>query len=248
MKATNLIVLAAAVTVVGCGSSSKEYTPAKVTTATVTPITAGQEATLFPISVGNQWTYSSVSESVVENRPRRVELTITMEVKSVTPDGNGQKVALEVREGDVVKSTQTWRVDDTGVYQLGLSAGSTSASFTPPQLLLKFPVKEDETWEYSGTGPTALGVATTIKAKSINKGPQLTDTYAGQVSAYRVETTYDLSGTAKTTDGKTVPLKGSMISDTYFAPKLGMVRLKQTVAGATGRETVTMQLLQSVIK
>lgn len=248
MKSKTLLLVGLALVAVGCGSSEKEYKPEPKKTSAVTEVPAGEDKTLFPISVGNQWTYNSVSESVVDGKPRRVEMNITMEIKKVEPEGTGQKVTVEMREEDVVKSTQIWKVDDTGVYQVSVATETTSASFNPPQLLLKFPVKVDEEWTYNGSGPTALGLKSSIKAKSKNKGPQITDTYAGEVSAYSIETTSQLTGTGTTQDGKSVPLAGSMQAVAFYAPKMGMVRLQQTVAGRTGGETVTLQLMQSNVK
>jgi hypothetical protein len=248
MKVTKLFLLCAAVVVAGCGSKgSSGYTPKPIKTATVTPIAPGEDKTLFPVAVGNQWTYESVSDSVSQNQPRRVTQNITMEVKAIEPDGNGQKVTVELREEDVIKSTQIWKIDDTGVYQVSVKTEQAEAQFTPPQCVLKFPVKVDEEWTYEGVAPSALGIKSNNKSVSTNKGPQLVDTYAGQVSAYRVDTKTELTGSAMQ-DGKSVPLAGSQMSSAFFAPKMGMVRLVQTVQGRAGAETVTLQLLQSTVK
>lgn len=249
MKVTNLFVLCAIVTVAGCGSKGggTTYTPKEVKTATVTPVAAGEDKTLFPIAVGNQWTYESASQAVVEGKPRSVTQSITMEIKSIEPDGNGQKVSFELREEDVVKSTQIWKVDDTGVYQVSVKTETAEAKFNPPQCVLKFPVKVEEEWTYNGTAPSAVGAASKVSGKSINKGPQLVDSYAGQVSAYRVDTAHTIKGSLVQA-GKTVPLEGTMNSSAFFAPKMGMVRLVQTVQGRAGAETVTLQLLQSTVK
>lgn len=248
MKRSNLITLCALVGLAGCGSSGGGgYKPSPVKETPLTTINPGEEKSLFPVAVGNMWTYEAQASAVVDNKPSQKKRQLTIEIKAVTPQGTGQLVTMELREDDVVFSNQNWLVDDTGVYQVDVSAQGVVSKFTPPQCILKFPVNKDDEWTYTGLAPTSLGANTKVTAKSKNMGPQLVDTFAGQVSAYSVETTSDLKNSI-VQNGKTVPLEGKMSSQVFFAPKVGMVRLVQTVQGRAGGETTTHTLMQSTVK
>ncbi len=250
MKVRNLVFCACACMAVGCGSSKGggTYKPSEIKTVPIQKVAAGDGPTLFPVAVGNQWTFESVSEANVQGQPRVMKQNVTMEIKKVDETAQGKQITMEVREDDVVKSTQVWRMDDTGLYQVSVTGAGKTGTFSPAQPVLPFPIEDGKIVEYQGTGPSALGISSSFKGKVTLDGAQLTDTATDQVSAYRVASLYELKGQATDTAGKKVPLAGVMESIAWFSPKLGMVRLQQVVRGQAGAEKVTLTLLQSTVK
>ena len=101
MKATILVVSLCAV-FVGCGSGSG-YSPKKALPVEVATVKAGQEKSLFPVKVGNQWVYTVISG----NTSREITLKVTKVserdgatfAKVASSSANGQSSVSECRDG-----------------------------------------------------------------------------------------------------------------------------------------------------
>lgn len=252
MKVSKYVLCGIALTAIGCGSGGGggTYKPVESKKTEIVKIGESEGLSLFPVAVGNQWTYKSQSTAANANAgSTNLTQMITLEMKKVDETPQGKMIEIEVREDDVVKSTQTWKVDDTGVYQVSVAANDKSTTFNPPQPILIFPIVEKQEREFTGVGPSALGPQTNFKGKVMIDGPQITQTVTDDISAYRVVATYELTGEGVDAQTKKkIPLKGTFESVSYFAPKIGLVRLQQTVKGAAGGEIVTMTLAQSTVK
>src|ERR1700676_4703423 len=93
--------LAAVLLLSGCGSSgttSASHKPSdNIAPATVKP---GEEANLFPVQVGNQWTY--VAEGMMESPTggtRTVRNEVTMRIAKVTDTADGKLVDFDELSG-----------------------------------------------------------------------------------------------------------------------------------------------------
>jgi hypothetical protein len=241
MKSGKLYLAAFAVVIVGCGSSDHAYTPTPVKEPALTSVAPGEEATLFPAAVGNQWTYSVSSQAVIQGQQQGNAQKITMEVTAVEPVADGQDIKVDMREDDIVKSHQVWRVTKQGVYQVSVAGDDGKATnFEPPQLLLPFPLELNKEIPWEGKAPApGLGICD-FKSKVVDEGPQITDTLAGEMSAYRVVTTSEVTGQKG--------VKGEMESILWFAPKVGLVRFQQSLKAPGGATAQTMQLIQYTVK
>lgn len=252
MKVSKYVLCGIALTAIGCGSGGGggAYKPVESKKTEIVKVAEGEGASLFPVAVGNQWTYKSQSTATsAATGNTALTQTITLEMKKVDETPQGKMIEIEVREEDVVKSTQIWKIDDTGVYQVSVLVNGKTTTFTPPQPVLIFPIVEKQEREFTGVGPSALGAQTNFKGKVMIDGPQITQTVTDEVSAYRVVANYELSGEGVDAQTKKkIPLKGTFESVSFFAPKVGLVRLQQTVKGAAGGEIVTMTLAQSTVK
>jgi hypothetical protein len=211
-----IIVGLAAVAIVGCGGSKGSYKPQPVQKVVPASVQAGDEASLFPLAVGNYWVYSlsDVQQKGQQRGSREFELTFKVTSVSDAPDG--KKATIDILQKDrTVAETQTWVVNSKGVYQS--TSGAKKVPYIPMQPAIFFPVEAGTTTKWSGTGITPMGKPGPMKLSLKNLGPQEVDIEEGRVSAFATtaEGTFTDSGKP-----------GRVVSDGWFAPNIGMVRTR----------------------
>lgn len=211
-----IIVGIAAALTVGCGGKRGAYKPTLIEKIPVASVQSGDEANLFPVTVGSYWTYTLTDVQQVGDKKRQRELTLTFKVTASSDFKDGKKATIDIVDdkGNVAES-QTWYVLKTGVYQ-GTS-GSKKTPYNPMQPAITFPVTAGTKSEWKGTGVTPIGAIGPITMKLNNLGAQEVDTDGSRMSAYCVAAEGDFSV------GKA---KGKVISSGWFAPNIGMVRTR----------------------
>jgi hypothetical protein len=222
--------LSAVVLLGGCGGKGSADAGAtkKVQTASVN---AGEEATLFPLKVGNQWVYTVESNIVQQGKEINRKAEVMFVVTDVSPTADGAKATFEVRQKNNVVDKQIWEVNKRGIFQL--TSGKTQVGFNPPVPGILFPLGEKNSkFEWAGSGIQPIGGVGTGVLHNVYLGAQNVDTDMGQMSAYCVES----QGTFKVKGGS-----GAQKSSTWWAPKVGMVRFHSQ---AVVRGLTTIQILR----
>lgn len=205
----------------GPGSSTQNTPPKAVTPADVKP---GEEATLFPLKVGTQWTYKAETRRMADGRETTGGGEVTLRVATSTPIPGGVKATLETLDKDgKVAQTQEWQITAKGIYQI--TAGEKAIAFSPPQPALLFPLASNKSFSWKGTGLCPVGETGTQEFKNSVTEPQEIDTDMGPFSAIPVESI----GKFKTTDDKGKPIEGQSASTTYWVPKVGIARFRQEI-------------------
>lgn len=218
----------AAIFAAGCGS--KDNAAAAATGGKPEPavppaeVKAGDEASLMPLATGNQWTYTSDANQ------------ITLKVANVAPQGDGKKATIEIFVNDKLTSRQVWLQNKTGMYQL--AQGLNPKPFNPPQPILLFPIERGKVSKYTGTGPVDNATGR-IQSELRVDGPQPVDTDMGEKSGILVRQAVLL------TAGK---VQGRLVSNTWFAPGIGIVRLRNDIQVGNGQRTEVLRLKNYTLK
>ncbi|MCB8933190.1 MAG: hypothetical protein M9921_12740 [Fimbriimonadaceae bacterium] len=230
----------AALVLAGCGSggggsyeakSVKQIPPAK--------LAPGQEASIFPWKVGNQWTYTldGFRTSATQGQQSDPTIEITYRVVSVDPVPGGEKATLEVTQDGQVQDRQVWMRNDKGLFQV--SVGTEGTAFEPMQPALLFPLDTGSTFKWSGKGIVPGGKVGTSKAESKVTGPQEVDTEMGRMSGIAIETS---------SQWESGNLKGLTNSVSWWAPGTGIVRFKQTAIANQVAITQLLKLKSATLK
>jgi hypothetical protein len=222
----------ALVAAIGCGEK-KGYeakpAPPPIPKATVEP---GQEATLMPLAVGNQWVYTATTNIVTNQGRDRQESELTFRVSAVNQVEGGRRATIEVIRDGQVSEKQTWLVNNRGIFQV--AAGRGAIVYNPPLPLFTFPIKEQETTEWSGQGPLPGGGTGRSRMEVRTLGAQEVDTETGRLSAFAVESRSTWSQNN---------VNGASTSMSWFAPKIGLVRTSVTVSsrGASANQMLVLK-------
>ncbi len=235
----------AALSISGCIGASG-YRPQQQ--PKVEPVTVKNDdmASLFPLKEGARWVYAVTTERQGEAGAAQSEWAI--EVVRVKRSGENTTAVMQVSKlgqsggGD----TMGWMVNPKGVFQTYYSSAQGSTlDFQPAQLVLPCPWKEGQTFDYKGVGPFPTGGVGAMTVKSTVLGIQEIDTDVKPMGAVAVEgvTTY----AAKTKTGAPLVIGGKAVltksvSTTWFAPNIGIVRLRQEVTGPNVNTTITLRL------
>ncbi|CAN5525073.1 hypothetical protein BH11ARM2_BH11ARM2_01630 [soil metagenome] len=209
---------------IGCGGP-KAYQPKPVAKVAETTLVAATPEDLIPLREGDQWVYDVENGTNVGKGdvPERSELTI--EVERVESKGDGRVATLRVlRDGHEV-DTWHWLVNAKGLFQTTGTVRGATVAYSPPQPMILFPVKEDATYGWNGKGVCPDGNPGTMKSMYKVLGVMDADTGMGKKSGIAIESTQDFTSTAN---------KGGMASTTWYAPKIGILRIVQTTVVAKG--------------
>jgi len=219
---------------VGCGSSSGPSTSVNKSAEPVVPATVrpGEEATLFPAVVGNQWTFDAEGTSVTQgHNPVSEHLEVKFKVTKVEQTPNGKAVEIEISTTEKVTNRQRWLINKDGIFLT--DTGLVLQPLEPMQPMLKFPVKDGEKYTWVGTGPFGKVAKAKMSSDSVVKGSRLVDTEMGQMSAVLVDSN------SKVDTGKT---KGVTQISIWFKPGTGIVRLEQGLGFPGARQVETLRL------
>lgn len=230
MKST--IYVLAGIALVGCGSGGGGYKPEVTKPVEKVSLEAGQEQSLFPMAKGNQWTFSIDQTTSTDGQTQKSEGEVTFRIADVIPTGDGTKGILEIVIDGKVADKQTWMVNSKGIYQVAMG-NATSVPFVPIQPAVVFPLEEKKEFLWKGTGITPVGKAGTSTIKSRILGMQEVDLEKDRVMAYAVESAID---------GKIGAAPFACVTTTWWQPKVGFVRLRQTLAMGKATQIQTLRL------
>ena len=225
MKPTTIIALAAACLAAGCGKSGG-YEPKPTLEITPAKFTPGEERSIMPLEVGNQWVF--VMQTGNQTRD------ITIEVVSVEVDGDGKTAVIEVNDGLGNVQPSTWHVDSTGVYQM---TARDNEAYDPPQLLVPFPFETGREFTIEGTGPLPVAGVGPYKTEGKVLGPQEIDTAMGDSAVRMSAIAVQSITTWETDEGKNVSR-----ATTWWAPGIGFVRQMQEFSTPGGKGAVLLKL------
>lgn len=222
----------------GCGND-KSSTP--ISTANQIPkaeVRPGEEASLFPLEVGNQWVYV---KSTQMSGPKGIASNsgeVTFRVASSKRSGAETRAMLELVEKGKITARQEWVVNSKGIFQA--TSGVNASPLRPIQPAIVFPIKEGQPFTWSGTGTRVSGTQGTSNMTSVVRGPQEVDTEMGRMSGISVESSSAWSEKGKRYLGQNV---------SWWKPKVGLVRYVQTLDSETGiRGVLTLSLKSSSLK
>lgn len=230
---------AAALIVVGCGPGKKQdaYVPQPTPDVPVAEVNASASEELFPLKVGNQWTYSVTMNRIQGGRQLDpIQDEMTWKVTKVTPVEGGTKATIELSTGGETSETQSWLINEKGIYQI--TAGVDEKAFSTPQPVAIFPATEGTTFDWSGTGTVPISRdAGKITSSSKTLAPQEIDTGVGAMSAIPIETN------SKFVAGN---ISADSASTLWLAPGTGIVRYRQeTVSRESKSGIVTLMRLKT---
>lgn len=177
----------------------------------------GEEATIFPVAEGNQWTYKVEEAIGSKTGVNRGSAEATFKITKVTDSPEGKDVEIEVSAGGKVTNKQIWRITKDGISSV--ASGVKLDKLTPPQTIVKFPIKDGDKYSWSGTGIVA-GKPAKMKSNYTVKGSRVVDTEMGQVQALLIE-----SDTTIEIDAKN---KGASRLATWYKPGTGLVRIQES--------------------
>lgn len=235
-RAAAVAALAAAIAA-GCGSKEPGYKPKPVAQIPKASVAPGEEATLFPLAVGNQWVFTAKSRFAAGGQAQDTDGELTLRVASVANVANGKQAVIEIIQDGKVNERQIWVQDAKGVFQV--RAGRNNVQFSPRIPVIEFPIQEGRTTQWRGTGPVPAGNPGPHAADIKILGVQEVDTDMGRMSAYAVESQ------SKWTRNN---VQGSSVGTTWFAPKIGMVRFRLDLSFGQLRGTQSLALKSHSLK
>jgi hypothetical protein len=243
-----LVVLAGSQAMVGCNRTASSYVPKKSEQLTETKVQPGQEASLFPFKVGNQWTYTVEINIQNGNQRQTRSAEVTWRIAKVASNGGATTATIDVVQDGNVRDRQLWRSDSKGLYQL--SIGVQPKAFSSPKPVLLFPLEEGRKFSWTGTGPNSAGGMDQAKETNEINGTQIVDTDLGPVTAYSVDSKSTFQVTVRPAPNqpeRKVP--ATMTATTWFSPNIGLVRAVQTtVVGNQAGQKITLRLKSRSLK
>lgn len=233
---TKTITLICALTVsallAGCGSGGgSSYKPKAVDKAApLTPIAGGQEASLMPLTLGNEWVYESSIVLQQGGQQATNQTDVTFKIVKTIPGADGTKGVLEIKTAEGQPERQTWLANPKGIYQVSAGSGN-SLPFTPAQPAVTFPIEKGRVITWMGTGLLPGGGRGASKLTQTILAEQEVDTAMGRMVAYPVETrqTWGTGATA-----------GQSASTVWWVPGTGIVRFRQEIV--TGQASAVQVL------
>ncbi|MBS1707826.1 MAG: hypothetical protein JSS65_03790 [Armatimonadetes bacterium] len=224
-----ILALVAAAAVCGCNNNAG-YTPEPPKEVQKTTVAAGDEASLWPLAVGNQWVFEATTTTANGTTVK----DLTFKVTDNRKEGDKTIARIDILDGSKVVDSIDWAVDKTGIYQV--TSTNQQAKYDPPQLIVKFPIKDGETFsqQLNGPAPTTGKDVVGQKVESTCLGMQEIDTGEGRMQAVAVE-----SKTVFTYKDDTI----NTVATIWFVPKVGMARFIQETVGkkVAGKEIFRMK-------
>jgi len=223
-------------TVVGCsggGEGGSAYTPTPTPKLTPVTVAAGQEAKLFPVKVGNTWTYAYTEQQVRGGRTGTINADMVLTVKKVEPVSGGQRVTMSVTLNGKPAGSQNWLVTSKGIFQQSIG-GTAITPFNPPLPALQYPVEANKKYSWKGKAGSSPMAA---NAEII--GSTEVDTEMKRFAAIQVDMKY-----TKLTKGVETKAEQSV----WFVPDIGIVRLYDQSASKNVASRLTLSLKDYEVK
>ena len=226
--------------VVGCASSPSSKPQSKTDVAVPeVKITTANQRDLFPFAEGNKWTYSVDITRQLAGRNRETTTgEMEYQITKVTKDGGFTKATISVLQDGVRKDEQQWGVDDKGIYQLSIR--KDRVAYTPKQPVVRFPIKDQDKFDWDGKGLTPIGKLGRMVYAFKQDGMQNADTAMGSLYCVYMQS----GGGFKNNDGTA----GKIGVNSWFAPGIGLARYRQVVAVKEGESSITLRLKSYTVK
>ncbi|GIV02509.1 MAG: hypothetical protein D6724_04110 [Armatimonadetes bacterium] len=199
----------------------------------------GSAFDLLPLKQGNRWTYE-VESTTTDARGSVLAVGLrTWEVESVK-EGDGWKEAIikELTDQGELVNTYDVRVTADTIAFKSITQGGKKYTIQPPLPICKWPMKQGEQIQWTGTGITQdpnLKLKTTITFQ----GEMEVDTAEGREKAYRVEII------SEPADGSNSPASRSIY---WFKPGVGVVRNVDTQLGRNMARKTILRLKGATIQ
>lgn len=231
------LLLPTALVAIGCGSDG----PVEAADSVKPPdlgIAPGNEASLMPLKVGNEWTYTYEQSIVLPNQPpKSVALEMNWKVTQSKKTAKGTVSTIEIYENKRLLDRQDWLANDKGLYQV--TGSLANVPYDPPQPILVFGGKTGDRVEWKGSGLTPAGGRGKFHATYENAGPEEVDMATERAVALSIRSASEF--TEKGTSGRSV-------SVSWFKPGVGIVRYhSEAILGRAGTST-TLRLKSSNLK
>ena len=202
-----IVIVAVPLALFGCGQR-EGYSPERAKKVADAAVKPGDEASLFPLKLGNQWVYT------IESNQGTNELTL--KVTDVHQEGGATIAALTITLDNDPPSVSRFKVDGNGIYQMSDGKGR---DYDPPLLLVAFPLEPGRQTKESVTGPRPFGgTMGPMESTLAYLGPQHVDVVKDRIGALAVESIQ----TWQTEQGQAVS-RGV----TWWTPGVGFVRRRQ---------------------
>lgn len=239
MKTIPLFVTLSLLVLNACGPSGGPGSSGEKTPVAAADTQVLEAVDLWPLEVGNQWTFEVEEVLEAPNVPadrRRFERVL--KVTKAAPNEGGKTAELAVLDQDgKTLGVIHIEVNKGGIYQLGMGSGNSKVMYEKPFPLMLWPAKKGEksSWKGKGARP-GIGTTGDISANFEQKGRAIVDSAAGRFSAYRFDTLqqYEVN-----------KVKFETAQAAWFAPGVGMVRSLETVATSNGARQSQKLVLKS---
>ena len=219
----------AALMIVGCGKKEGDAPtePAKKAEIPKQLIEKGQEAKLFPVKVGNQWTYAVEVSAPGQTQTFDIQFKIT----DVKVEGISTKFQMEVTTEKGKPQNQSWEINERGLFQI--TGGEQNTAYNPPMPAILFPWEDGKTFKYEGTGVMPMGGVGKMKFDAKYLAAQQVDTVNQAMNGYAIEQTTEFSNDK---------VKGQSVTTTYWTPNVGLTRFRQMIASGNAQIVQTLRL------
>jgi len=226
---------------IGCGNRqpADNFVAKPLPSVPPATLTPGDEASLLPLDLGNQWVYTvQINRKNGAAAPIPSTYESTWKVVASAQTAKGTQATIESSRPGSKSGQQKWLTNSTGIYQL--ADGTPAVAFDPPFSLVLFPVQPGKEFTWTGTGPNGTGKPGKVTTKCTIQGSQVVDTDMGQMSAFAVEEQGSVQA------GKTLARSETTV---WLAPGVGIVRLYQRVlVGDQGYELLLKLKSKSLMK
>ena len=226
---------------IGCGSSGTNSSPiGKTPEIKRAKITTENQRSLLPLAEGNTWTYSLEATADIAGQPKKsASGTVEYRISKVFKDSpTSVRAIMDVYQGDKKTDEQEWGVDDKGISQI--SVKPTRQAFSTRQIIIRFPVKDQDSYRWEGTGITAVGRPGSMRLAFKNDGTQDVDTEMGQMNAVFIQNV----GSFKANDGTL----GNEGVNSWYSPGVGLVRYRQEIRLKNVATVITLRLKSYNVK
>jgi hypothetical protein len=179
--------IAAGLVVIGCGGPDAAKTTEKKTEVKDVKVTPENQASLFPFTEGNSWVFNvDIQRQAAGKQSQTGSGQIEYRVVKVTKGSDGEtRATLEVSQDGGKKDLQEWATDSKGIYQTSMK--TEKIQFSPKQPVIRFPVKDQDEFNWQGTGLTPIGKSGKMSYGYKNDGMQVADTDMGSMSCVYIQ-------------------------------------------------------------
>lgn len=217
----------------GSGGGENSYKPTPPPKIEPVSVKAGEEKSLFPIAVGNSWTYKASTSVRTKQGQRSGDRDATFTVSKIEDVPGGKRATLDLLVDGKAVDKQVWVVTDKSISQV--SVGATKPRiFSTPIPAITFPVEVGAKFSWKGgDGKAQMAYNNEIM------GAQEIDTDFKRLSAIAV----DSKGTS-VSGGNTEKTDRTI----WFAPGIGIVRIRESTSSKAGASELLLSLKSHTVK
>lgn len=201
----------------GCGSGSDNTTTSTKSEKPVT-LAEGDDAKVFPLKVGNQWVYTVLTAKTSQE--------LTLKVSSVSQKDGKTYATVVITNNSGGGTPSEWLVDKNGIFQVSTNGKD---KFSPPQLLVPFPISKAGKIPVETTGPLPIGGIKKQTGFINSLGAQEVDTDMGRMSGFAIHSELNWDKVVST-------------SIAWWTPGIGFIRQRQEITGPNGTIVILMKL------